>query len=103
MRLETVAIHAGGDVDAGAVSPPIHLSTTLDARREATVETIEHIRHVLGAVASPFGCSARRQMKSFGDGPPPRDRRDPPRADAPHLRRRPHALPRRGVDPDHDG
>ncbi|NZA28177.1 PLP-dependent transferase [Luteimonas sp. SJ-92] len=30
MRLETLAIHAGGDADAatGALSPPIHLSTT---------------------------------------------------------------------------
>ena len=26
------------------------------ARRDATVEQIAHIRHVLGAVASPFGC-----------------------------------------------
>jgi len=26
------------------------------ARRDPTVERIEHIRHVLGAVASPFGC-----------------------------------------------
>ena len=32
MRLETIAIHAGGDVDAatGSVSPPIHLSTTFE-------------------------------------------------------------------------
>ena len=32
MRLETIAIHAGGDVDpaTGSVSPPIHLSTTFE-------------------------------------------------------------------------
>ena len=30
MRLETIAIHAGGESDAttGAVTPPIHLATT---------------------------------------------------------------------------
>jgi cystathionine gamma-synthase len=32
MRLETIAVHAGGDVDpsTGSVSPPIHLSTTFE-------------------------------------------------------------------------
>src|SRR4029453_8406845 len=32
MRLETIAIHAGGDVDpaTGSVSPPIHPSTTFE-------------------------------------------------------------------------
>ena len=32
MRLETLAIHAGGEADAatGAVAPPIHLSTTFE-------------------------------------------------------------------------
>jgi cystathionine gamma-synthase len=32
MRLETIAIHAGGDVDpaTGSLSPPIHLSTTFE-------------------------------------------------------------------------
>ena len=32
MRLETIAVHAGGDIDpaTGSVSPPIHLSTTFE-------------------------------------------------------------------------
>jgi cystathionine gamma-synthase len=32
MRFETLAVHAGTDVDAatGAVTPPIHLSTTFE-------------------------------------------------------------------------
>jgi cystathionine gamma-synthase len=32
MKLETIAVHAGGEVDAetGAVAPPIHLSTTFE-------------------------------------------------------------------------
>src|SRR5262245_39209356 len=32
MRLETIAVHAGGEVDPapGSASPPIHLSTTFD-------------------------------------------------------------------------
>src|SRR5260221_7118256 len=32
MRIETIAVHAGGETDpvTGAVTPPIHLSTTYD-------------------------------------------------------------------------
>jgi len=32
MRLETLAVHAGADIDptTGAIAPPVHLSTTFE-------------------------------------------------------------------------
>jgi hypothetical protein len=32
MRLETIAVHAGGEIDSttGALAPPLHLSTTFE-------------------------------------------------------------------------
>ena len=47
MRLETLAIHAGHEVDpaTGAVSPPICLSTTYQRAVDGTVDT--------GAIATP--------------------------------------------------
>ena len=38
MRLETIAVHAGHDVDAlsGAVTPPIHLSTTFERNADGS-------------------------------------------------------------------
>ena len=41
MRLETLAVHAGAQIDpeTGAVSPPIHLSTTFEHPADAALNT----------------------------------------------------------------
>ena len=44
MRIETLAVHAGHDVDptTAAVTPPIHLSTTFAREADGTLLTLSH-------------------------------------------------------------
>ena len=50
MRIETIAVHAGHAPDAatGAVTPPIHLSTTFEREPDLALPEREHRLGVVG-------------------------------------------------------
>jgi cystathionine gamma-synthase len=66
MRIETLAVHAGHEVDAatGAVAPPIHLSTTFERDAEGNYPS----GYIYGRSANPNRHSLEKALAAFEGG-----------------------------------